>query len=247
MAEHNPMEVVATWSAYLRERKIRLYRPIGTVPRTSDADARVAAPAAGPPVAMAGPPPARRETLDAIRLEMGDCRRCKLAAGRTKLVFGDGNPAARLMFVGEGPGADEDRTGIPFVGKAGQLLNKMIAAMGLKRQDVYIANIVKSRPPGNRDPEPDEVAACLPFLQRQIRAVAPEVLVTLGRPAARGLLGFDGPISAYRGTWQTWEGIAVMPTFHPAYLLRNPAAKADAWKDLQQVMARLGLSTVRGG
>jgi DNA polymerase len=187
-----------------------------------------------------------RESLADILRDMGNCQRCKLGATRTNLVFGEGDAKARLMFVGEGPGADEDRSGRPFVGKAGQLLNKMIAAMGLKREQVYIANIVKSRPPNNRDPEADEIAACLPFLQRQIRAIMPEVIVTLGKPAARTLLKLDGSISVYRGVWQRYEGIEALPTFHPAYLLRNPADKKHAWADLQAVMRRLGLTPPSG-
>lgn len=186
------------------------------------------------------------ETLAQIRADLGDCRRCGLCETRRSIVFGEGNPAARLMFVGEGPGADEDASGRPFVGAAGQLLDRMIAAMGLQRDEVYIANIVKCRPPGNRDPEPPEVAACLPFLERQIRAVAPEVIVTLGRPAARWLLGYDGPISRIRGDWQRWGEVAVMPTFHPAYLLRDPGKKREAWQDLQAAMQRLGLSPAGG-
>jgi DNA polymerase len=143
------------------------------------------------------------------------------------------------MFVGEGPGADEDRQGEPFVGKAGQLLNAMLPAIGLKREDVYIGNVVKCRPPGNRDPEDDEVAACIPFLHRQIELVGPDVIVTLGRIAARHLLGTTAPISSYRGRWTSFAGRDVLPTFHPAYLLRNPAAKAQAWADLKQLRQRL--------
>lgn len=194
------------------------------------------------PALASAPTPPGRELLDAIREDLGDCRRCKLSGGRTRLVFGEGNPEARLMFVGEGPGADEDRSGRPFVGAAGQLLDKMIAAMGLRREDVYIANVVKCRPPQNRDPEPDEAATCLPFLHRQIRSVKPEVVVTLGKPAARWLLGHEGAISRIRGQWRQWEGFPVMPTFHPAYLLREPSQKKAAWADLQAVMRRLGLA-----
>ncbi|NLH47495.1 MAG: uracil-DNA glycosylase [Myxococcales bacterium] len=178
--------------------------------------------------------------LRSIREEIGDCTRCKLHQGRKNIVFGDGTATAELMFVGEGPGADEDEQGLPFVGRAGQLLNKMIAAMGKRRDEVYIGNIVKCRPPGNREPEGDEVAMCLPFLQRQIRTIHPKMIVCLGRVAIQNLLDTKRPISQLRGQWQLYEDIRVMPTFHPAYLLRNPAAKKPAWEDLQKVMAELG-------
>ena len=180
--------------------------------------------------------------LLAIREEVGECTRCKLAGGRTKLVFGVGSASAELMFVGEGPGADEDLQGEPFVGKAGQLLTKMIVAMGFQREEVYIANVVKCRPPGNRDPEGDEIAACERFLKSQIAAVNPRVLVALGRFAVQTLLRDTTPISRQRGRWRTYEGVRLMPTFHPAYLLRNPAEKKNAWEDLQQVMKELGKS-----
>ncbi len=179
--------------------------------------------------------------LRAIRDEIGECTRCKLHGGRTHLVFGVGNPRARLMFIGEGPGRDEDLQGEPFVGAAGQLLDRMVKAMGLARSDVYIANIVKCRPPQNRDPEPDEIAACEGFLKAQIAAVHPEVLVALGRVAAQTLLGEVTPVSRLRGKWRTYEGVLLMPTYHPAYLLRTPSDKKLVWEDLQQVMQRLGL------
>ena len=181
------------------------------------------------------------ETLSVIQQDLGDCTRCKLSAGRTNIVFGVGNPDARLMFVGEAPGRDEDLQAEPFVGRAGQLLNRMIAAMGLARSDVYIANIVKCRPNQNRDPEPDEVEACEPFLLRQIGAIQPEVIVALGRYACQTLLRKTTPISRLRGKWDTYGDIPLMPTFHPAYLLRNPAGKKPVWQDLQQVMKRLRL------
>jgi DNA polymerase len=177
--------------------------------------------------------------LAQVRQDLGDCTRCKLHATRTHIVFGVGDPEAPLMFVGEAPGADEDRLGEPFVGKAGQLLDRMIAAMGWTRARVYIANVLKSRPPGNRDPEPDEVEACKPFLFRQIEAIDPTIIITLGRPAAHLLLDTQAPISRLRGRWQLWRDRLVMPTFHPAYLLRSPDKKREAWDDLQQVMARL--------
>lgn len=179
--------------------------------------------------------------LAQVREALGDCSRCPLHRGRTQIVFGVGNPDARLMFIGEGPGRDEDLQGEPFVGRAGQLLTRMIAAMGLRRDDVYIANIVKCRPPRNRDPEPDEVAACEPFLKGQIGAVNPEVIVTLGKYASQTLLQRQTPISRLRGRWTEYDGTALMPTFHPAYLLRNPAEKRPVWQDLQAVMKRLGL------
>ncbi|MCB9520468.1 MAG: uracil-DNA glycosylase [Myxococcales bacterium] len=181
--------------------------------------------------------------LAAIREDLGDCQRCGLCARRTNIVFGVGNPSARLMFVGEGPGADEDVRGEPFVGKAGQLLDKMITAMGYDRGAVYIANIVKCRPPQNRDPEADEVAACLPYLQQQIDAVAPEVIVALGRVAASALLGRSVGIMRERGTWHTHKGRALMLTYHPSLLLRAPEHKREAWLDLQDVMRRLASPT----
>lgn len=175
------------------------------------------------------------DNLSALARTASSCQACRLAAGRKNVVFGVGNPHARLMFVGEGPGADEDARGEPFVGRAGQLLTAMLWAMGLRRQDVYIANIVKCRPPGNRDPEPDEAAACMPYLRSQIQLVDPEVIVLLGRIAARFLLGLTTPIGSYHGRWMQWEGRQVLPIFHPAFLLRNPAAKAQAWADLRKL------------
>jgi uracil-DNA glycosylase family 4 len=183
--------------------------------------------------------------LSLVRDELGECTRCKLAGmGRKNIVFGVGSPDAPLVFVGEAPGAEEDRTGEPFVGAAGQLLTKMIQAMGLERGDVYICNILKCRPPGNRNPEPDEVAQCEPFLKAQLAAIRPRLIVCLGKFAAQCLLRSDAPISRLRGQWKSYEGIPLMPTFHPAYLLRNPSSKREVWADLQLVMAemdRLGL------
>ena len=197
--------------------------------------------------------PARVETviklpaLEAVRTELGECTRCKLHKTRTNIVFGVGSPEARLMFVGEGPGEDEDLQGYPFVGKAGQLLTKMIEAMGMQREDVYICNTVKCRPPNNRNPEPDELLACEPFLKGQLGAVKPEVIVTLGKFAAQALLREQTPITRLRGQWREYEGIPVMPTFHPAYLLRSPAEKGKVWEDLKQVMQRLRLPIPKGG
>jgi uracil-DNA glycosylase family 4 len=192
----------------------------------------------------AGPLPGgvegERPTLDQLRRELGDCRRCKLCEGRKNIVFGSGNPRAELVFVGEGPGADEDVQGVPFVGAAGQLLTKMIEAMGFRRDDVYICNVVKCRPPGNRNPEPDEVTACEPFLRAQLQAVQPRAIVALGKFAAQTLLRDTTPITRMRGNWREYQGIKLMPTFHPAYLLRQPAEKKKAWEDLQQVMKFFG-------
>jgi DNA polymerase len=188
-------------------------------------------------------PAARRAAaLEAVREEIGDCTRCPLAyAGRHKIVFADGDPNATLMFVGEGPGADEDTQGLPFVGKAGQLLNNMIAAMGLKREDVYIANIVKCRPPGNRTPEFAEASMCSQFLVQQIDIVRPKVIVALGATAATYLLGVRQSLSSLRGRWHATRGAKLVVTYHPAFLLRDPRQKGEAWKDLQMVMAELGL------
>ncbi len=180
--------------------------------------------------------------LRAIREDLGDCTRCPLhRQGRKQIVFGTGNPYAELMFVGEAPGADEDVQGEPFVGRAGQLLNNMIAAMGLQRGDVYIANVIKCRPPGNRTPLPEECATCSPFLLRQIDTIQPQVIVALGAVAAKTLLGLNQPMNQFRGNWYDFRGYPLAVTFHPAYLLRNPPAKKDAWQDLQMVMKKLGL------
>jgi uracil-DNA glycosylase family 4 len=179
--------------------------------------------------------------LELIREDIGDCTRCALHKGRNKIVFGDGSPTARLMFVGEGPGADEDASGTPFVGKAGQLLNNMIAAMGLKREEVYIANVVKCRPPGNRTPEPDEANTCSPFLFRQIDVIRPQVLVALGATAATYLMGARQPLAGLRGRVHAFRGSQLIVTYHPAYLLRDPRQKKEAWADLQIAMKELGL------
>jgi DNA polymerase len=183
--------------------------------------------------------------LRTVREDLGDCARCKLAKGRHHVVFGVGNPGAELVFVGEGPGEDEDLKGEPFVGRAGQLLTKMIEAMGYARSDVYIANVVKCRPPGNRNPEPDEIEACEPFLRAQLAAIRPRVIVALGKFAAQTLLRDGTPISRLRGRWFTYEGVKLMPTFHPAYLLRSPEEKKKAWEDLQLVMNELGRPLAR--
>jgi uracil-DNA glycosylase family 4 len=218
-----------------------------TVPKP--VPAKVAPLAAHPPLIVPPTGPSLFEAMDKvkddtllkIREDLGECTRCKLHKGRNKIVFGDGNPKAELVFVGEGPGADEDMQGLPFVGRAGKLLTQMIEAMGLQRRDVYICNVVKCRPPENRAPEPDEVAACSPFLMRQIDSIHPKVIVCLGATAAKTILNTTRGISQFRGEWLEWRGHKLMATYHPAYLLRNPPAKADVWKDLQKVMAELGL------
>jgi DNA polymerase len=180
--------------------------------------------------------------LKTMEESLRDCTRCKLAQGRNNLVFGEGNPQAALMFIGEGPGRDEDRQGRPFVGRAGQLLTRIIEAMGLTRQDVYIANIVKCRPPNNRNPEPDEISACLPFLMKQIEIIQPRVICALGGVAFQTLMETKAPISKFRGTLYPWRGdIHIIPTFHPAYLLRNPAKKREVWEDIQKIMAFMGI------
>jgi uracil-DNA glycosylase len=239
---------------------------VGGVPRGSAAPVKKVAPAAVPasspaavrtspppvPASMpsSAPPPSTgvgAAGLKAIREELGDCTRCKLHGKRTNIVYGVGNPDAPLVFVGEAPGADEDRTGEPFVGAAGQLLTKMIEAMGLAREDVYICNILKCRPPGNRNPEPDEIEQCEPFLKKQLAAIRPRMIVALGKFAAQCLLRSDAPISRLRGNWKEYEGIPLMPTYHPAFLLRTPSAKREVWADLQEVMRELDrLGIARG-
>lgn len=193
-------------------------------------------------------PAHKADSLAAIKEEIGDCTRCPLAyAGRRTIVFGDGDANARLMFVGEGPGADEDTSGVPFVGRAGQLLNNMIQAMGLKREQVYIANIVKCRPPANRAPEPVEANTCDQFLLQQIDVVQPEVIVALGSTAATYLLGVKRSLVALRGKWHRCRGAKLAVTYHPAFLLRDPAMKGEAWKDLQMVMKEMGLKAPAKG
>jgi uracil-DNA glycosylase family 4 len=218
-------------------------RPVPVTPAaTAPAVAPVAPPAAptSPATALPSGPDLGATGLVAVRADLGDCRRCKLAGGRNRLVFGVGDAGAELVFVGEGPGADEDLQGEPFVGKAGQLLTRMIEAMGYRREQVYIANVVKCRPPGNRNPEPDEIEACEPFLRRQIEAVRPRVIVALGTFAAHTLLRSTTPITRLRGQWSEYQGVKLMPTFHPAYLLRSPQEKGKAWEDLKLVLAALG-------
>ena len=210
-------------------------------PAPSPGRAPAGAAQAEPQLFSAYPGLEKTQTLEALREFIGDCQRCKLAPGRINLVFGVGNPQADLMFVGEGPGADEDERGEPFVGRAGQLLTDIIErGMRMRRQDVYICNVVKCRPPGNRNPEGDEVAACEPFLMRQIEVVRPKIIVGLGTFAVQSLLKVKTPISKLRGRWHQVRGTQMMPTFHPAYLLRNPGDKRLVWADIQEVMKALG-------
>jgi uracil-DNA glycosylase len=185
------------------------------------------------------PQSAKIPTLEEIRQEMGRCQRCKLYPGAKNLVFGEGSPSARLMFIGEAPGAEEDLQGRPFVGAAGQVLNNLLNKLGLQREEVYITNVVKSRPPGNRDPEPDEIEACLPFLKLQIAAIRPRVIVTLGKIATQAVLSTKEPITKMRGQWQHYDHLRVMPTFHPSYLLRFPKERIKTWEDMQRVLEYL--------
>ena len=178
-------------------------------------------------------------TLEEVIHELGDCRRCSLGGLRTNIVFGEGNPKAELVFVGEAPGGDEDIQGRPFVGRAGQLLTKIIEAMGLKRQDVYICNILKCRPPGNRNPKPEEINACEPFLIKQLKVIKPQAICALGTFSSHTLLKTDVPITVLRGKFHSYHGIQLMPTYHPAYLLRNPGAKKHVWEDVQKIMKLL--------
>jgi uracil-DNA glycosylase family 4 len=207
-------------------------------PPPAPAPVRPARPVAPPTAGPAGDLAAKE--LQRIAAVVAACTKCPLHKERTRTVPGQGHPHPEIMFVGEGPGADEDRTGLAFVGAAGQLLTRMIEAMGLTRDEVFIANIVKCRPPGNRPPAPDEMAACLPYLREQIAALKPRVIVALGATALRGLLDLETPISKLRGQWQDFAGIALMPTFHPAYLLRNPPAKHEVWEDLKAALQRIG-------
>lgn len=196
-----------------------------------------------PPESKTAPAPhtsaAGGESLEDLAASAAGCTLCRLSEKRKTVVFGEGNAKAGVMFIGEGPGAEEDRTGRPFVGQAGKLLDRMIFAMGFERAEVYIANVVKCRPPGNRDPNDDEVAACASYLDRQIDLIEPEVIVALGKPASRRLTGTNKPMGALRGRWSSYRGIPLMPVFHPAYLLRQPKLKREAWEDLKLIMRRL--------
>ncbi len=254
MTEVSPRSELAEWLRYLREIGVReLASPVDPGGAAAAASAPAPAdpagaarsrprPTAGPALFGLGEPagdPAAR--LATIRADLGECTRCKLHHGRTNIVFGVGDPGARLMFVGEGPGADEDARGEPFVGRAGKKLDEMIASIGLGRADVYIANVVKCRPPDNREPQPDEVATCSPFLFQQIAAIRPRVIVALGSPAAKTLLNTREGITRLRGHWHDYAGIPVMPTFHPAYLLRayTPENRRLVWQDLKSARARM--------
>lgn len=212
----------------------RAGRPLSYLARASAPPPEVPAPSSGGE-AVAG----AFTGLEAVREALGDCQRCGLARTRKRIVFGEGDRAADLVFVGEAPGEDEDLQGRPFVGRAGELLTRIIGAMGLQRETVYICNILKCRPPGNRNPLPEEIAACEPFLIRQLEALRPRVICALGSFAAQALLKTETPISVLRGRFHLYQGIPVMPTYHPAYLLRNPGAKKQVWEDVQRVMGRL--------
>jgi uracil-DNA glycosylase family 4 len=261
----DPREQLEAWLRYYQDIGLRSFyrdrvRPAAPAPAIAAPTARPA-PRVAPPAAPLPPAAAKipvlpvaqgpslfeaaerieGDTLERTREDLGECTRCKLHRHRNKIVFGVGNPKADLVFVGEGPGHDEDVQGIPFVGRAGQLLTQMIEAMGLKRDDVYICNIVKCRPPENRTPEKDEVAACSPFLLRQLAAIQPKVICCLGSVAAQTLLGTNQGISHFRGEWLEFRGSRLIATYHPAYLLRNPNAKGEVWNDLKKVMAVLGL------
>jgi DNA polymerase len=235
-AEAEPWEELLGLVQSLTER-IRVDRELGNpLSYLSKNNQGAAAPPALGPVLSAETFAAEPFALDAVRTELGKCLRCPLGSLRHNLVFGEGNPDAELVFVGEAPGADEDAQGRPFVGRAGQLLTKIIVAMGLKREEVYICNILKCRPPGNRNPQPDEIAACEPFLIRQIEAIRPRVLCALGSFAAHTLLKSEAPITVLRGRFHSYQGVPLMPTYHPAYLLRNPSAKKHVWEDVQMIM-----------
>jgi len=235
-------ETIASLRRYLEELKEtgvdelpRAAVPRGEMPvPTPEAAKPTAEPAAKPQAATTG------ETLDDIRRDLGDCVRCQLGNQRTNLVFGVGNPRARLVFIGEAPGREEDLKGEPFVGEAGQLLTKIIQAMGFARNDVYICNVLKCRPPGNRNPHHDEIVQCAPFMLRQVKAIGPEVVVALGTFAAQTLLATKEPISALRGRFHDYHGIPLMPTFHPAFLVRNPERKREVWEDMKKVMGLMG-------
>jgi len=262
-----PREKLEAWLRYYDDLNLGAFytdrRTMGKRPsKRAAASAPVAPPAIQKPIAIAPPktaPPVsvlpivnapslfeaidriEDDTLERIREDLGECTRCPLHLQRNKIVFGAGNPRAELVFVGEGPGHDEDVQGLPFVGRAGKLLTQMIEAMGLTREQVYICNVVKCRPPENRKPEDDEVATCSPYLYRQLDVIAPKAIVCLGATAAQSLLKTKDSISRFRGNWLEYRNTKLMVTYHPAYLLRNPAAKSEVWKDLQKVMAHLGL------
>ena len=255
---HEAAELVAALRSYLEELQETGVDglPRQAAPRATEVPVAASQPVTGPATspqasktaasAVASPFPPASETLEQIRADLGDCQRCGLGNRRSHLVYGVGNPHARLVFVGEAPGFEEDRQGEPFVGEAGQLLTKIIQAMGLSRDEVYICNVLKCRPPENRNPHHDEIEACRPFLQRQLQAIAPAAIITLGTFATQTLLYTKEPISRLRGRFHDYHGIPLMPTFHPAFLLRSPEKKREVWDDVQQVMKRLELA-VQGG
>jgi DNA polymerase len=216
-------------------QQLEFFRDIG-VQTISLHEAR---PAPAAPEPAIPPDVALVDTLEAIRSDLGDCQRCKLAPTRTTIVFGSGNPSAEIIFVGEAPGYEEDQQGLPFVGEAGRLLTKIIESIGIKREDAYICNILKCRPPGNRNPEPDEVLVCSPFLKRQIAAIRPKIVCCLGKFAAQTMLQRADPISRLRGEFHDIDGMRVIATFHPAYLLRSPEKKREVWEDMKQIRAEL--------
>lgn len=238
---------------------VRSYEDLGLGPPPISADV---ARSLSPDESKVAPPPVRHlsevedrkvrrsrfGSLESLRKHIGDCRRCKLHTGRTNLVFGEGTSSAKLVFVGEGPGYDEDKAGRPFVGESGKLLTRIIEnGMGMTRKDVYICNVVKCHPPKNRDPEGDEIEACIPFLREQLDIIGPEVICCLGRVAGQALLGKDFKITAERGKWRSYSDIPLMPTFHPAYLLRNPSAKRQVWDDIKMIMKRIGIEVKKNG
>jgi uracil-DNA glycosylase len=242
-AEGEPREELFRLVRSLKGRLLvdgELGRPLSYLTREKEVVAADAGERSAPAVPESSV--AKESGLDTVRELLGDCRRCPLHRTRHTLVFGEGDPGAELVFVGEAPGADEDEQGRPFVGRAGQLLTKIIAAMGLKREEVYICNILKCRPPDNRNPQPEEIAPCEPFLIRQLDAIRPRVICALGTFAAHTLLKSEAPISVLRGRFHQYQGIPLMPTYHPAYLLRNPGAKKQVWEDVQMIMKAL-----RGG
>lgn len=244
---------LATRLQYYRDMGIDTFYRRGEAPppeACASADSTATAVAAAPEPQKYTPhalPDDKPAALQIIRNEIGDCTRCRLHEQRTNIVFGVGNVNADIMFVGEGPGADEDAQGEPFVGRAGQLLNNMINAMGLKREDVYIANVVKCRPPGNRTPEKDECDTCSPFLMKQIEVIRPKMIVALGAVAAKNLLQMNDTMTNLRGRIYDFRDTQLVVTYHPAYLLRDPRQKGEAWKDLQMVMKHLGMAVPKGG
>ena len=240
---HECHEVIAQGKAILEDLQQWGFETVPVLPvdTAPDGVAENAAEFLSQELQASSAPPLTAEpvTLDALQKSLDGCTRCPLSQQRNNIVFGAGNPQARVVLVGEAPGREEDLQGYPFVGEAGQLLEKILQAMNLSRQAVYICNVIKCRPPGNRDPKPDEIAACEPFLKQQLAIIKPEIIITLGRFAAQTLLKTTAPIGRLRGQWREYEGVALMPTFHPAYLLRNPAGKRPVWEDMKQVMRRL--------